>query len=246
MVRHLSTSGETHASMAAAGMIVGLKTMFADFQPTDWRPGTQPIAMLERYDSLAARVGYAPPIPADAFSTVVRMSLDSRHFDDAARALDRWEHALGPSAESREYRTRLAQQRAAPAPASFIPLEFPVHRPSAREAAKFVGRWVTVAQADTHEVVVRAVGDTIVVHDRLQFPNGDWFEADDPVVQVTADGTLEWGLPFFRGLAALVVLKGKIQPDGTLLVTRESRGWVPRGPGGDLTRTERFRKTAAP
>jgi predicted alpha/beta superfamily hydrolase len=242
MVRHLSTSGETHASMAAAGMMLGLKTLFADFLPTDWRPGTQPIAMLERYDSLAARVGYAPPIPADAFATVVRMSIDSRHFDDAARALDRWEHALGPSAESREYRERLAQQRAAPAPANFIPLEFPAHRPSAHEAATFVGRWVTVAQADTHEVVVRVVGDTIVVHDRLQFPNGDWFEADDPVVQVTADGTLEWGLPFFRGLAALVVLKGKIQPDGTLLVTRESRGWVPRGPGGELRRTERFRK----
>lgn len=246
MVRHLATSGETHTSMAAAGMIVGLKTMFADFLPTDWRPGTQPIAMLERYDSLAARVGYSPPIPADAYDKVVRMSIDSRHFDDAARALDRWEHALGSSAESREYRERLAQQRAAPAPATFIPLEFPAHRPTARDAAQFVGRWVTVAQADTHEVTIRVASDTIVVHDRLQFPNGDWFEADDPVVQVTADGTLEWGLPFFRGLAALVVLQGKIQPDGTLLVTRESRGWVPRGPGGDLKRTERFRKTAAP
>lgn len=105
---------------------------------------------------------------------------------------------------------------------------------------------MSVAQADTHEVTVRVAGDTIVVHDRLQFPNGDWFEADDPVVRVTTDGTLEWGLPFFRGLAALLVLKGKIQPDGTLLVTRESRGWVPRGPGGELTRTEKFRKTAAP
>lgn len=242
MVRHLATTAETHASMAAAGMMLGLKTMFADFLPTDWRPGTQPITMLERYDSLAARVGYAPPIPADAYDEVVRMSIDSRHFDDAARALDRWEHTLGASAESREYRARLAQQRAAPAPANFIPLEFPAHRPSAREAGQFVGRWVTVAQADTHEVVVRVVGDTIVVHDRLQFPSGDRFEADDPVVQVTTDGTLEWGLPFFRGLAALVVLKGKIQPDGTLLVTRESRGWVPRGPGAELTRTERFRK----
>ena len=246
MVRHLTTTGETHASMAAPAMILGLKAMFADFLPTDWRPGIQPIAMLKRYDSLAARVGYAPPIPADAFATVVRMSIDSRHFDDAARALDRWEHALGSSTESREYRERLAQQRAAPAPASFIPLEFPAHRPTAREAAQFVGRWVSVAQADTHEVTIRVASDTIVVHDRLQFPNGDWFEADDPVVQVTTDGTLEWGLPFFRGLAALLVLKGKMQPDGTLLVTRESRGWVPRGPGGDLKRTERFRKTSVP
>ncbi len=246
MVRHLATSGETHASMAAVGMILGLKTMFADFQPTDWRPGTQPIAMLDRYDSLAARVGYAPPIPADAFSKVVRMSLDSRHFDDAARALDRWEHALGASDESRGFHQRLTSERAASPPASFIPLEFPAHRPSAREAAQFVGHWVSVAQADTHFVTVRAAGDTIVVHDRMQFPNGDWFEADDPVVQVTTDRALEWGLPFFRGLAALVVLKGRIQPDGTLLVTREPRGWVPRGPGGDLRRTERFRRTAAP
>lgn len=86
MVRHISTSGETHASMAAAGMMLGLKQMFADFRPADCRPGTQPIAMLERYDSLAARVGYSPPIPADAFDTVVRMSLDARRFDEAARA----------------------------------------------------------------------------------------------------------------------------------------------------------------
>ena len=242
MVRQLATSGETHASMAAAGMILGLKTLFADFLPTEWRPGTQPIAMLDRYDSLAARVGYAPPIPAAAFSTVVRMSIDSRHFDDAARALDRWEHNLGASDESRDFRAQLTRERAAPAPATFIALEFPAHRPTPREAAPFIGRWVSVAQADTHYVTVAAAGDTIVVHDRMQFPSGDWFEADDPVVQVTADGTLEWGLPFFRGLAALEVLKGKIQPDGTLLVAREPRGWVPRGPGGDLRKTERFQR----
>ena len=246
MVRYLSTRGETHASMAPAGMMLGLKTMFADFLPSDWRPGTQPIAMLERYDSLAARVGYAPPIPADAFDKVVRMSLDARRFDDAARALDRWDTALGPSPESRDYRVRLTRERAAPAPASFIPLEFPAHRPTAREAAQFIGTWVSIAQADTHEVTVRTAGDTIVVHDRLRFPNGDWFEADDPVIQVASDGTLEWGLPFFRGLAALVVLKGQIQPDGTLLVTREPRGWVPRGPDGEMTRMERFRKITAP
>ena len=246
MVRHLSTSGETHAGMAAAGMMLGLETMIADFLPAEWRPGTQPIAMLERYDSLAARIGYAPPIPADAFDKVVRMSLDSRRFDEAARALDRWEHALGPSGESRSYRERLTRERAAPAPPTFIPLDFPARRPTATEAAQFVGRWVSIAQADTHEVTVRVAGDTIVVHDRLQFPNGDWFEADDPVIQVTAAGTLEWGLPFFRGLAALVVLKGRIQPDGTLLVTREPRGWVPRGPGGDLRRTETFHRTDSP
>jgi hypothetical protein len=44
------------------------------------------------------------------------------------------------------------------------------------------------------------------------------------------------------GYEHLVVLKGKIQPDGTLLVAREPRGWVPRGPGSELRRTERFRK----
>lgn len=246
MVRHLSISGETHASMAAAGMMLGLKQMFADFLPADWRPGTQPIAMLERYDSLAARVGYSPPIPADAFDKVVRMSLDARRFDEGARALDRWEHALGPSDASRGYRERLTRERAAPAPASFIPLEFPAHRPTSREAAKFIGSWTSVAQADTHAVTIRVAGDSIVVHDRMQFPSGDWFEADDPVIQVTPSGTLEWGLPFFRGLAALVVLKGDIQPDGTLLVTREPRGWVPRGPGPEFTRRERFRKIATP
>ena len=242
MIRELSAPGETHSSMALTGMSKGLRALFADFKPAEWRPGTKPIAMLERYDSLAARVGYTVPIPADAYSLVTRMSLDSREFADAERALTRWERAYGASDESREFRDRLARERNTPQPANFVPLEFPAHRPTARQAAPFVGRWVTVAQADTHEVVVRVAGDSIVVHDRLLLRGTDWFEADDPVVQVTNDGTLEWGLPFFRGLAALVVLRGKIAADGTMTVTREVRGWVPRGPAGDLTRTERMRR----
>ena len=242
MIRELAASGETHSSMPITGMTKALRTMFADFKPTEWRPGTHPIAMLDRYDSLSARVGYAVPIPADAFATVTRMSLDSRHFDDAERVLTRWERALGPSAESREFRQRLTSERVSPRPANFIPLEFPPRRPTAAQAAAFTGRWVAIAQADTHEVVIRASGDSIVVHDRMQMGSNSWFDADDPVIQVTSDGTLEWGLPLFRGLAALVVLRGKLQPDGTMVVTREVRGWVPRGPGSELNRTERFRR----
>jgi hypothetical protein len=152
------------------------------------------------------------------------------------------ERAFGVTAESRELREQLARERATPPPAGFVQLEIPVQRPTPRAAAAFIGRWVSIAQADTHEVTIRADGDTIVVHDRLLQGNGQWFEADDPVIQVTGDGTLEWGLPWFRGLAALLVLKGRINPDGTMTVTREVRGWVPRGPGGDLARTGRFRK----
>jgi hypothetical protein len=244
MIRELATTGETHSSMPIQGLTHGLRTMFSDFKPAQWRPGTRPIAMLDRYDSLSARIGYAVPIPPDAFATVTRMSLDSRHFDDAERVLVRWERAFGPSDESREFRQRLARERATPQPASFIPLEFPARRPTAQQAAAFVGHWVSVAQPDTHDVVIRIAGDTIIVHDRIQQRGVDWFGADDPVIQVTSDGTLEWGLPFFRGLAALVVLRGKIQSDGTMLVTREVRGWVPRGPGPELNRTERFRRVA--
>jgi hypothetical protein len=170
------------------------------------------------------------------------MSLDSRHFADAEQVLQRWERSLGASAESRRFRERLSRERATPQPANFIPLEFPARRPTPQQAAAFLGRWITTAQPDTHEVVIRPAGDSIVVHDRVQMRGIDWFEGDDPVIQITADGTLEWGLPFFRGLAALVVLRGKIQPDGTMLVTREVRGWVPRGPGSDLNRVERFRR----
>ncbi len=245
MIRELATSGETHSSMAIAGMSQGLRTMFADFKPAQWRPGTRPIAMLASYDSLSARVGYAVPVPADAFSVVTRMSLDSRHFEDAERVLDRWERSLGASDESREFRQRLIRERVTPKPANFIPLDFPARRPTPRDATPFLGRWVSVAQPDTHEVVVRPSGDSIIVHDRLQRHGIDWFQGDDPVIQVTADETLEWGLPFFRGLAALLVLRGKIQADGTMLVTRQVRGWVPRGPGPDLDKTERFRRVEA-
>src|SRR5262249_1588492 len=80
-VRYLTIKGETHASVAMAGMMQALRSMFADFQPTAWRPGTRPVAMLDRYDSLAARVGYKVPIPEHAFVQVIRMSIDSRYFD---------------------------------------------------------------------------------------------------------------------------------------------------------------------
>ena len=241
MVRHITIAGETHASMAAAGMMQGLRRLFADFRPLPWRPGTRPIAMLEGYDALAERIGYAAPIPPSAYAEVVRMSIDSRHWDDAERALTRMEQALGVSAETRELRDKLTHDRANPVP-GFIPLDFPTTRPTPRRAAPFLGRWVSVAQADTHEVVIRADGDTIVVHDRIKQGNGQWFEGDDPVIQVTADGRLEWGLPWFRGLAALLVMQGRIESDGTMVVTREPRGWVPQGPGGDMHRTERFRR----
>jgi len=244
MIRELSAPGETHGSMPLTGISKGLRALFADFKPAAWQPGTKPIAMLESYDSLTARVGYAVPIPADAFAVATRMSLDSREFGDAERALDRWERELGPSPESRQFRRRLSEERSTPRPANFIPLEFPKHRPTAVQAAPFVGQWVSVAQPDTHEVVIRVSADTIVVRDRVQQRGIDWFEADDPVIGVTSDGTLEWGLPFFRGLAALVVLRGKIETDGTMTITREVRGWIPRGPSADFTRTETLRRVS--
>ncbi len=244
MIRELAAPGETHGSMPLTGISKGLRALFEDFRLAAWRPGTKPIAMLESYDSLTARVGYAVPIPAAAFAMVTRMSLDSREFADAERALDRWEHELGASPESRQFRRRLSDERATPRPPNFIPLEFPKGRPTAEQATPFVGRWVSFAQPDTHEVVIRVSADTIVVHDRVQQRGIDWFEADDPVIQVTSDGTLEWGLPFFRGLAALVVLRGKIEKDGTMTVTREVRGWIPRGPNADFTRTERLRRVS--
>ena len=116
--------------------------------------------------------------------------------------------------------------------------------PSPRDAANLLGRWVSDDRE--HEVTVRASGDTIVVNDRILFPGGEWDVGDHQVIQVTADGTLEWGLPWFRGVPALLVLKGKLQPDGTLRVTREPRGWVPRGPGGDMNRTTVFKRESRP
>lgn len=245
MVRNLATSGETHASMALSGMMQGLRLMFADFRRSDWVPGTHPIALLEQFDSLTARVGYAPPIPVDAFSTVVRMSIDSRYFEDARTALDRWERVYGPSGESREFRERLQHDRTTAPPAGFVQLVIPTKRPTPQDARAFLGKWATIGDTDRHEVVIRASGDTIAVHDRVQMPDGSWIESDGPVVQVRPDGTLEWGLPWFRGLAALVVLMGKVQGDGTMTVTREPRGWVPRQNGPDMRRTERFRKMSS-
>jgi pimeloyl-ACP methyl ester carboxylesterase len=242
MVRHLAIAGETHSSMALSGMMQAFKTMFADFRPTEWRPGTRPIAMLERHDSLSARVGYEVPINPQAFALVARMSLDSRHFADAEAVLDRMERSLGPSDQSRRLRERLQRERAGPPPPGFLPLEFPARRPSPRDAARFLGRWILDQSDPSHEVVIRASGDTIIVRDRIRFPDGTWNEGDHPVIQVTPDGTLEWGLPWFRGIAALLVLQGRMLEDGSMRVTRQVRGWVPRGPGPELSRVDWFRR----
>jgi len=242
MVRELSVDGETHASMAATGMLLALRTMFSDFRPSEWRPGTKPIAMLDRYDSLASRVGYAVPIPSSAYERTIRMSIHAREFEDATRALARMERAFGSTQDSRDLRELLAQERAMPVQAGFIPLTIPSRRPSPRDAGRFLGQWVRVDDPGAHAIDVSASGDTIIVRDRIRFPDGSVDAGDHPVIQVTDAGVLEWGLPWFRGIAALLVLKGELQPDGTLKVTREPRGWVPRGPGGDLTQTEVFRR----
>jgi predicted alpha/beta superfamily hydrolase len=242
MVRELSIEGETHQSMAAAGLLAGLRTMFADFKPAPWKPGTRPIVMLERYDSLAARVGYAVPIPPSAFGRVARMSIHARQFDDAERVLDRLRRTAGDSEEHRELRNMLATERATPVDPRLIPLVIPARRPTPRDAAMFLGRWESVADDERHEIVVRASGDTIIVHDRIQSPSGDWDEGDRTIIQVAPDGALEWGLPWFINLPALLVLRGTITPDGSMRVTREPRGWVPRGPTGNMTRVTFFRR----
>ena len=244
MVRQLTVTGETHASMALAGMMVGLRTMFSDFRSAGWRPGTRPIEMLERYDSLTARLGYAPEVPAESYSLAVRMSIDSRWFEDAERALARMEKALGVSAETREWRTMLARERVTPVPAGFVQLEIPAHRPTPTEAAALLGRWVLDGAAGGTELEVRASGDTIIVHHWFRRADGVMEDQDDPVIQVTADGTLEWGLRYFQGLAALLVQRGTVGADGTMAVTQTVRGWVPRGPGLDLNRVQRFRRAA--
>jgi len=247
MVRFRNTSGETHASMPPAGVTLALRTMFEDFLPPSWSPGTRPIAMLERYDSLSARVGYAVPIPDFAYTQVIRMSIDARFFDDAERALVRMERALGATGRSRDLKASLSTGRATPAPPDLIPLVIPETRPTPGAAATFLGSWALVGDSAGHTIDILASRDTIVVHSRIRLGRSDWDEADRTVIQVTAEGQLEWGLAWFRGLAALLVLRAEVLPDGTMRVTREPRGWVPRGPGAaDMTRVELFRRVAYP
>lgn len=242
MVRHVSIEGETHASMAIAGMTQAFRAMFADFRPSAWKPGTRPVAVLERYDSLAERVGYAVPIPASAYERAIRMSIHARHFDDADRMLARMERSVGITASLSDLRELLAAERATPAPPGLIPLVIPAARPTPGQARAFLGRWTIANDTLGHEIEIRASADTIVVHSRIQFPDGSWDEGDRHVIQVTPDGTLEWGLPWFRGIAALLVQKARIESDGTMRVQREPRGWVPRGPGGGMKDVERFRR----
>jgi len=241
MVRQIHVVDETHASMALAGMMQGLRTMFADFQPPRWEPGTHPIVMLAHYDSLSRRLGFAVPVPEPVFEQVFLMSVLARDFGDAEEVLARLEREQ-PSVDTGDLRATLAAERAAPAPAGLVPLGMSAVRPTPRETARFLGQWELIGEGEGHEVTVRASGDTIVVHERVQLPDGEWIEDDVPVIGMTPGGQLEWGQRVFRGVAALLVLRGTIEPDGTMTVTREVRGWVPRGPTGDMLRSERFRR----
>lgn len=235
MVRQFTTTGhETHVSMPAAGIMMGLRAMFADFAPAPWRPGTRPIAMLDHLDALSQRVGYDVPVPALTYSLVVRMSLDGRFFDDADRVLTRMEQALGPTADSREFRDRLARERGQPTPAAFIPLVIPVRRPAPSQAAAFLGRWEAVGRVEngTHQLEFRAAGDTIIAVSRYQPPGApEPIESYWTMIQVTSDGTLEVGSDWMHGVAALLVFRCRVGADGTMSATRETRGFV-RPPGG--------------
>jgi len=241
MVRQIRILGETHASMALAGMMQGLRTMFSDFQPPRWEPGTHPIVMLEHYDSLSRRLGFTVPIPEPVFEEVFLMSALARDFADADQVLARLTREQ-PSVNTSDLRAMLAEERAAPAPAGLIPLEISAVRPTPRTAARYLGHWALIGEGAGHDVDVQASGDTIVVHERVQLPDGQWDEDDVPVIGMTPGGKLEWGQRVFRGVAALLVLRGTVEADGTMTVTREVRGWVPRGPIGDMLRTERFRR----
>ncbi|HET7041732.1 MAG TPA: alpha/beta hydrolase-fold protein [Gemmatimonadales bacterium] len=242
MVRTLRIAGETHTSMALTGMIGGLRAMFADFRAPQWVPGTPPRQMLTHYDSLSRRLGFTVPIPTAVLQEVVLMSIGARRFDDAEAVLAQMEGGRGPNDGTRDFRQMLAEERAHPAPAGLVPLVIPAHRPSPREAAGFLGRWTLAGPGTGHEVEIRAAGDTLVIHERVQFSNGEWDEDDVPVIGVDPHGDLEWGQRVFRGIAALLVLHGHLEADGTMTVTRQVRGWVPRGPIGDMLRTERLRK----
>jgi len=243
MVRMIRVADESHESMAAIGMATALRRMFEDFRAPQWRPGTAPVAMLTHFDSLEARVGYRVSIPPQSYEVVARMSIDSRRFDDARRTIDAMEHTFGVSGSSRELRSQLEEERRAPTPANFIPLEIPARRPTPAQAAAFIGRWRSVDGHDAHEIDIRASGDTIVVHDRVVYPEGPPYDADDYVIRVTDAGVLEWGLPLFKGLAALVVLKGRIDGE-TLVVAREARGWAPKDPNFRTDRITRYRRVA--
>lgn len=245
MVRNIRVADETHEGMAVTGISAALRRMFEDFRAPQWRPGTSPIDMLQRYDSLAARIGYQVDVPAAAYALVVRMCLDSRFFADADRALARMEAATGVSADTREFRARLAAERNQPAPSNFVPLVIPATRPSPVSAAKYLGKWQSVDGPWPHTVDIRASGDTIVVRDRIQFPQGEPMESDDPVIQIAADGGLEWGLRTFNGLAALDVLHAHLIDDNTLEVTHEDRGWVRRS-SEPVARVVHFKRVASP
>jgi hypothetical protein len=87
------------------------------------------------------------------------------------------------------------------------------------------GRWYLPGAGNSTKSI-RASGDTIIVHERVQLPDGEWNDDDAPVIRMTAGGELEWGQRVFHGIAALLVLRGRIQEDGTMMVTRQVRGWV--------------------
>ena len=242
MVRHVEVSGESHASMAVTGMASGFRRLFEDFRPPQWRPGSSPIEMLTRYDSLAFRVGYPVPVPATAFETIARMTIDSRFFADAEAVLKRMEEGIGLSEEGRALRARLDAERGSPPPAGFVPLVIPAKRPTPSQVAAFIGRWQSIDAPIPHEVEIRSSGDTIIVRDRVLYPNTPPFEGDDPVITITDEGVLEWGLPVYRGLAALLVHMATIGEDGTMIVRREPRGWVPRQEEPGIRRPVRFRR----
>jgi len=245
LVRMLRVPGETHSSMTLAGMMVALRRMFADFLPPRWVPGTRPIAMLEHYDALSRRVGYAVPVPVTTFEEVFRMSVHAGEFGDAEQILARMQREW-PTDDTAELRQMLAEERSIPPAPGLVPLEMAAIRPTPAAAARFLGRWYLPGAGDGHEVEIRASGDTIIVHDRVRLPDGEWKDDDAPVIGMTAGGELEWGQRVFRGIAALLVLQGTIQEDGTMRVTRQVRGWVPRGPTGNMLRTEQLHRASDP
>lgn len=232
MVRSVTVSGESHESMPATGIAQGLRRIFADFQPQPWKPGSPPIAMLARPDSLDYRLGVHVPIPTGTYMRVVMMSMNARLFDDAELALRKMEQAGGSAAEIADLRREIADTKSQPPDPRLIPLVVPKERPTPAQAARFLGTWKTIGDSPfAQEVSIRASGDTIAVRSRIRQRGLEPYDEDHTVIRVTPDGTLEWGRQGFINLAALMIQKATLMPDGTMLIREEPRGWVIRDPG---------------
>ncbi len=136
----IDVAGESHETMAFRGRYEALRRLFADYVPQMRQNESRATltALEEQYSTLSGAYGYRVAIPLAAFEEVARRDIGRSRYASAVQTTER---ALVSYPSATSLRTLQDEARRLLATSQVDVRRPTVKRPSAAEAAPFLGQW---------------------------------------------------------------------------------------------------------